>query len=390
MILLDRRAAMKLALGAAAGFAIRPTPALAETGVDDKRILFGQAAALEGPASALGTGMRTGILAAFEEANRAGGVSGRKLDLVSVDDGYEPGKAIAATNRLIEDEKVFALIGAVGTPTSNATHPIAEAAGVPFIGPFTGAESLRHPHKPNIVNVRASYFQETEMMVERMTRDLGAKRIAILYQDDAFGRAGLAGTRKAMDKREMALVAEGTFQRNTTAVKMALIEIRRQEPDAVILIGPYRPCAEFIRVARSIDFNPRFINISFVGSNALAKELGADGEGVYITQVVPFPGDASLPLVGRYHAALKAHEPDEQPGFVSLEGYIVGLLTVMALEKVSGEPTRQAFLDAVKSGSFDLGGLTLSYGASDNQGSDDVFLTVINKSGGFDAVTAIG
>ncbi|QDZ03150.1 ABC transporter substrate-binding protein [Nitratireductor mangrovi] len=381
---------MKLALGAAAGFAIRPMPALAETGVDDKRILFGQAAALEGPASALGTGMRTGILAAFEEANRAGGVSGRKLDLVSVDDGYEPGKAIAATNRLIEDEKVFALIGAVGTPTSNATHPIAEAAGVPFIGPFTGAESLRNPHKPNIVNVRASYFQETEMMVERMTRDLGAKRIAILYQDDAFGRAGLAGTRKAMDKREMALVAEGTFQRNTTAVKMALIEIRRQEPDAVILIGPYRPCAEFIRVARSIDFNPRFINISFVGSNALAKELGADGEGVYITQVVPFPGDASLPLVGRYHAALKAHEPGEQPGFVSLEGYIVGLLTVMALEKVSGEPTRQAFLDAVKSGSFDLGGLTLSYGASDNQGSDDVFLTVINKSGGFDAVTAIG
>lgn len=387
----DRRGVFRLAAAGMAGLVLAPAAARAQAGVSAERILFGQAAPLEGPAAALGVGMRQGILAAFGEANAKGGIGGRKLDLMTLDDGYEPARAIEATNRLIDEENVFALIGPVGTPTSNATQPIAAAAGVPFIGPFTGVESLRNPHKPNVVNVRASYFQETEVMVERLTRDLGAKRLAIFYQDDAFGRAGLAGTRIAMEKRKMALVAEGTFERNTTAVKMALIEIRRQKPDAVIMIGPYKPCAEFIKLARRIGFDSTFINISFVGSNALAEELGPAGDGVYITQVVPFPEDASIPLVAAYHAALKALDAKETPGFVSLEGYIAGRLTVAALERMSGEPTRENFLAAVtRGGAFDLGGMTLSYGETNNQGANDVFLTVIGPDGTFRAVTAIG
>lgn len=387
----DRRGVLGLAAAGIAGLALSPTAARAQAGVSAERILFGQAAPLEGPAAALGLGMRHGILAAFGEANAGGGIGGRQLELMTIDDGYEPSRAIAAANRLIDEENVFALIGPVGTPTSNATQPIAAAAGVPFIGPFTGVESLRNPHKPNVVNVRASYFQETEVMVERLTRDLGAKRIAIFYQDDAFGRAGLAGTRIAMDKRQMSLVAEGTFERNTTAVRMALIEIRRARPDAVIMVGPYKPCAEFIKLARSIDFRSRFINISFVGSNALAEELGPDGDGVYVTQVVPFPEDVSIPLVASYQVALRAHDPAEPPGFVSLEGYIAGRLTVAALERISGEPTREKFLGAVTgSGAFDLGGMSLSYSATSNQGSNDVFLTVIRPDGTFRAVTAIG
>lgn len=387
----DRRGVFRLAAAGMAGLAFAPSAARAQAGVSAERILFGQAAPLEGPAAALGVGMRQGILAAFGEVNAKGGVGGRKLELMTIDDGYEPSRAIVATNRLIDEENVFALIGPVGTPTSNATQPIAAAAGVPFIGPFTGVESLRNPHKPNVINVRASYFQETEVMVERLTRDLGAKRIAIFYQDDAFGRAGLAGTRIAMDKRNMTLVAEGTFERNTTAVKMALLEIRRQQPDAVIMVGPYKPCAEFIKLARIIDFRSRFINISFVGSNALAEELGPDGDGVYVTQVVPFPEDTSIPLVAAYQAALKASDPSEPPGFVSLEGYIAGRLTVAALERISGEPTRKDFLDAVTGGGgFDLGGMTLSYAKDNNQGSNDVFLTVIRPDGTFRAVTAIG
>ncbi len=377
-------------VAAVAGLAIGAATAFAEPGVTADKIVFGQAAALKGPAAALGTGMRDGILAAFDEANKAGGVNGRKLELISKDDGYEPNKSIEATKGLIEQDKVFALIGPVGTPTSSATQPIATEANVPFIGPFTGAEFLRNPFKPNVVNVRASYFQETEEMVERLTKDRGVKNIAILYQDDGFGRAGLAGVQKALDKRGMKLVAEGKYERNTVAVKGALLDIRKGNPEAVIMVGAYKPCAEFIKLARKVKLNATFVNISFVGSNALAKELGADGKDVVITQVVPFPEDSTIPLVAKYQAALKAANPSAEPGFVSLEGYMVGRLVVDALGKVSGEPTRQALLDAVMSNSFDLGGVTLAYGKDDNQGMDQVFLTVIQEGGKFKPVHTLG
>jgi ABC-type branched-subunit amino acid transport system substrate-binding protein len=361
--------------------------ASAEDGVSADKVVFGQAAALEGPASALGQGMKIGLEAAFAEANKAGGVKGRKLELKSVDDGYEPTKAIEAVKKLLEEDKVFALAGAVGTPTSAATQPIATAAGVPFIGAFTGAEFLREPYKPLVMNVRASYFQETEAMVEHLTKDLGATRIAIMYQDDAFGQAGLAGVKRALEKRQMQLAGEGTFERNTVAVKSALLAIKKAEPQAVIMISPYKPAAEFIKLARQIKLDATFVNISFVGSDALAKELGAAGAGVVVTQVVPFPKDASIPVVGRYQAALKASAPDAQPGFVSLEGYLVGRAIIAALEKVNGDLTRQAMVEAVqKAGGFDLGGFKLAYGPSSNRGSDHVFLTVIQADSSFKAV----
>jgi len=360
--------------------------ASAEDGVSADKIVFGQATALEGPASALGQGMKIGLEAAFAEINKAGGVKGRKLELKSIDDGYEPTKSIEAVKKLLED-KVFAIAGAVGTPTAAAAQPIATAAGAPFIGAFTGAEFLREPYKPLVMNIRASYFQETEAMVEHLTRDLGASRIAIMYQDDAFGQAGLAGVKKALDKRQMQLAGEGTFERNTVAVKAALLAVRKVEPQAVIMISPYKPAAEFIKLAKQIKFDPTFVNISFVGSDALAKELGPAGAGVVVTQVVPFPKDTAIPVVGRYQASLKANAPDAQPGFVSLEGYLVGRAIIAALEKVGGDPTRQALIDAVqKTGTFDLGGFKLAYSPSSNRGSDQVFLSVIQADGSFKAV----
>jgi branched-chain amino acid transport system substrate-binding protein len=374
-------------LAASAVLLATSIPASAENGVSADKIVFGQAAALDGAASALGQGMKIGLEAAFAEINKAGGVKGRKLELKSVDDGYEPTKSIEAVKKLLEEDKVFALIGAVGTPTSAATQPIATAAGAPFIGAFTGAEFLREPHKPLVMNVRASYFQETEAMVERVTKDLGATKIAIMYQDDAFGQAGLAGVKKALEKRQMQLAGEGTFERNTVAVKAALLSIKKAEPHAVIMISPYKPAAEFIKLARQIKLDATFVNISFVGSDALAKELGAAGAGVVITQVVPFPKDAAIPVVGRYQASLKASAPDAQPGFVSLEGYLVGRAIAAAIEKVDGELTRQAMIDAVqKAGSFDLGGFKLSYSPTSNRGSNEVFLTVIQADGSFKAV----
>jgi branched-chain amino acid transport system substrate-binding protein len=374
-----------LATSAASGLLALERASAAE-GVSTDKIVFGQAAVFEGPASALGLGMRDGIKAAFAEANAKGGIKGRKLELVTEDDGYEPNKSIEATRKLLAQD-IFALIGPVGTPTSMAAHPLAAEAKVPFIGAFTGAEGLRSPYQPHVVNVRASYFQETEVMVERLTKDLGHAKIAILYQDDAFGRAGLAGTQRALEKRQMKLVAEGTFERNTTAVRGALLEIRKAAPQAVIMIGPYKPCAEFIKLARQLKFAPTFVNISFVGSEPLAKELGDAGEGVVVTQVVPFPGDMSVPVVADYHKAIQA--AGGEPGFISLEGYLVGRTVIAALGKIDGAPTRTALLQQLTRGEFDLGGFRLAFGPNDNQGSDDVFLTVIGKDGKFQPVNKI-
>ncbi len=365
--------------------------AIAEDGVSANEIVFGQSAALEGPAAALGSGMREGILAAFEEANRAGGVNGRTLTLKSLDDGYEPDRAIENTRSLIEGDRVFALIGPVGTPTSKATQPIATDAAVPFIGPFTGAGFLRDPALSNVVNVRNTYDAETEAWIKHLTEDLKHERIAILYQDDGFGRVGLAGVNKALEKRGMQLVAEGTYQRNTTAVKSALLDIRKADPQAVVIVGAYKPAAEFIKLARKVKMDATFVNISFVGSKALADELGPDGAGVVVTQVVPFPWDSSIPLVAEYQAALKASNPDAEPGFVSLEGYITGRIAIEALRKIDGDVTRQAMLDAIyNTGSFDLGGVTLSYGPGDNQGMDEVFLSIIQPDGSFKSVERLG
>lgn len=379
----------KVLLGACSvAVAAYPSRTRAEFGVTGDKIVLGQAAVLDGPASALGLGMRDGLTAAFSEANAKGGVKGRKLELISRDDGYEPNKSIDATKALI-DAGVFALVGPVGTPTSMAAQPLAKEAGIPFIGPFTGVEALRNPYQAHIVNIRASYFQETEVMVERLTADRGFSRIAIFYQDDAFGRAGLEGTRRALQKRDMKLIAEGTFERNTVAVKGALLEIRKAEPQAVIMIGPYKPCAEFIKLCRTLKMDPVFMNISFVGSDALARELGSAGAGVLVTQVVPFPFDASLPLVAAYQKAMKEAMPDAQFGFVSLEGYIVGRTVVAALDRIDGEPTRKALLEQLTQGRYDLDGFTLSFGANKNQGSDAVYLTVIGPDGRFKPVTTL-
>jgi ABC-type branched-subunit amino acid transport system substrate-binding protein len=345
-------------------------------GVFPDSIVFGQSAAFSGPTLELGSNMRLGIRAAFEEANRDGGVHGRVLRLRSRDDGYEPEAASDNTHALI-DEGVFGLVGAVGTPTSTAAEPVASAAGVPYIGPFTGAEFLRESRN-FVVNLRASYFQETEEMVERLTTDLGFARFAVLYQDDNYGNAGLTGVRRALGRRNMVLVSEGEYVRNTTAVKRALLDIREGNPQAVIIIGAYQPAATFIKWARRIGVNPVFVNISFVGSNALLNELGTAGEDVVVTQVVPFPRDTSVPVVARYQAALRAVDPGADPGFVSLEGYLAGRLIAEALDRTGVDPTRERFLQTLgEAGPIDLGGFVVEYGELDNQGSDRVFLTRI-------------
>lgn len=372
---------------AATALCLLSAQAMAESGVSADKILLGQSAALAGPASALGQGMMVGLNAAFKEANDAGGVNGRQVEMISLDDGYEPERAIANTRSLIEEKQVFALIGGVGTPTSKAAQPITTAAGVPYVGPFTGAGFLRNPELKNVINVRGTYDQETESWIEHLTADLGYKKIAILYQDDSFGRAGLSGVQKAMEKRGLTLIAEGTYKRNTTAVKAALLKIKKSNPEAVVMVGPYKPMAAFIKLAKKVKLNARFVNISFVGSQALANELKEKGAGVVVTQTVPLPQDGSLKLVSDYHNALKAYDSSAKPGFVSLEGYMVGRVFLTALERAGKDVTRESFLAAVYNGGpIDLGGVTLTYGDGDNQGMDKVYLTVIQPDGQFSQV----
>lgn len=361
--------------------------ACAEDGVFADKIVLGQAAALSGPSAELGLGMKVGLEAAFAEVNRAGGIKGRRLELKSVDDGYEPTRSVAAVKKLIADDKVFSIIGTVGTPTAAAIQPITTNAGVPMIGAFSGVELLREPYKPLVMNVRATYYQETEAMVEHLTRDLGYTRIGIMYQDDAYGQAGLTGLQRALEKRNMTLAGEGTYERNTSAIKSALLAVRKARPEAVIMIASYKSAAEFIKLAREIKFNPTFVNVSFVGSDSLARELGPAGTGVVVTQVVPFPFDTRIPVVARYQKSLKDVAPSGQPGFVSLEGYLVGRTLIAGLEAIDGEPTRKGLIEAVQKASpLDLGGLKLSFSTASNRGSDQVFLTVIQPDGRFKAV----
>ncbi|GAA3846923.1 ABC transporter substrate-binding protein [[Pseudomonas] carboxydohydrogena] len=384
------RPSFRMASIALAGFMAALPTAHAEDGVSTDKIVLGQAAALTGPAAALGQGMKLGLEAAFAEANKGGGIKGRKLELKSIDDGYEPTRSIGVVKKLLEEDKVFAIIGTVGTPTAAAILPIATNAGVPMIGAFSGVEFLREPYKPLVMNVRASYYQETEAMVEHLTKDLGYTRIGIMYQDDGYGQAGLAGLQRALEKRGMKLAGEGTYERNTVAIKAALLAVRKAKPEAVVMISSYKPAAAFIKLAREIKFDPTFVNVSFVGSDALAKELGSNGAGVVVTQVVPFPLDNKIPVVERYQAALKSVAPDAKPGFVSLEGYLVGRTLIAGLEKIDGAPTRKGLIEAVQKASpIDVGGMKLSYSTTSNRGSDQVFLTVIQADGSLQAVNRL-
>ena len=376
----------------------RPTPSIGDSlaqarqtnGVFDDRILFGQSAAFSGPARELGTNMRLGIRAAFHEVNESGGVHGRVLELISFDDAYEPEAAVNNTLRLIEQEEVFALIGEVGTPTSRSAAPVAADAGIPFIAPFTGAEFLRNDDWQNIINLRASYYQETEEMVARLIDDLGITRIGVLFQDDSYGRAGYRGVLFALDRRDLKPASIGLYPRNTTAIKAALLDLNQGNPEAVIMIGAYEPVAELVSWARHTGIDPIFMTVSFVGSNALARELGPDGAGVYVTQVVPFPTDDSQRIVSSYTTALSAYDPEAVPGFVSFEGYLAGRLAIEGLRGCGQEVDRACFLEILNYTDYiDIDGFRLRYG-NDNQGSNAVFLTVIGDDGKYRPVEQLG
>lgn len=358
----------------------RDAPTGETPGIYTDRVVFGQSCALSGLNAASGAGMQLGIRAAFHEANESGGIHGRKIELITRDDGYEPVQTIENSNELIVQEQVFALIGAVGTPTSRVAVPICQKHNVPYIGPLTGASFLREVADV-VINLRASYAQETEEMVKFLTEEVGTNKIAIFYQDDSYGRAGYNGTLTAMEKRGLKLVSSGNYRRNTLDVRTAVLDIFEAKPDAVIMIGSYEPSAEFILWSKKVGMDAIFVNISFVNINALAEALGSHGEGVLVTQVVPFPMNRSVDITMKYQAALQAFDAEVSPEFFSYEGYLVGRLALLGLERAGADVTRESFLDVIRSlENVDMDGFLLDFG-DDNQGSDKVFITVLAADG---------
>ncbi len=366
----------KFLMASAFCLGVSALPVQAEDGVSANEIVLGMANALSGPASGLGTGMRDGSQAYFNQLNAAGGINGRKIKLISVDDGYEPAKTAAATTRLIEQDKVFALFGYVGTPTSAAAVPLASKTGVPYVAPFTGAEALRNPVNKVVFNVRASYFDETEAQVEHLTKDLGIKKIGVFIQDDAYGAAGKGGVLKALAKRSMTLAGEGKYKRNTTEVDEGVAALKAAQPEAIVMVGTYKACAAFVKKAKAQGINARFLNVSFVGTSDFIKEAGADGEGVYITQVVPSPDDASVPIVKKYQADMKAAGKTEFD-YTSLEGYIGATVISEGLKKAGNNLTRESFIGAMNGLNTDIGGLKIGFSPTNHQALKTVYVTQV-------------
>jgi ABC-type branched-subunit amino acid transport system substrate-binding protein len=329
--------------------------------------------ALTGPAQQLGLDMQLGATLYFNKVNQMGGVNGRKIVLKTLDDGYESARAAENTRKLINEEKVFALFGYVGTPTSQASLPIFTEAKVPFVGPFTGAELLRDPVNPYIFNVRASYYDETEAIVQHLTA-MSVNKIAVFYQNDAYGQAGLAGVERALKKRNLQVVAKGTVERNTVEVTKAVDTMVKAKPQAIVMIGAYKGCAQFIKDMKKAGVSPSFWNVSFVGSKAIAKELDKEGRGVQISQVVPFPWDPAIPVVKEYRRAL------EEAGFGSLEGFIAAKVMAEGMRRAGKNLTRDSFIKAMESmGEYDAGGFKVSYSPENHNGSKFVDLTIISR-----------
>jgi len=369
-------------LTALVGFAAAAGSARAENGVTPDKIVLGQAAVFSGPAAQLGIQMRNGIKAYLDHVNARGGVHGRRIELATEDDFYEQARAAAASRKLIEEHKVFALLGYVGTPTGVAHLPVVNQARVPLVGMFTGAEVLRVPFSRYVFHVRASYYDETEKIVEHIV-SVGGKNIAVFYQDDAYGLAGLTGTEIAMKKRSMQISGKATVERNTVKVENAVKTINALKPDAVVMISAYTSIAEFVRQMKNAGSGATFYNVSFVGSKALADALGADGVGVAISQVVPFPWGAGVPVVKEYQQlARKAGFTDYN--FSALEGFLSAKVTVEGLRRAGKNLTRETYIAALeRMNDVDLGGFWVGYSPTNRAGSQFVDLTIIGRQGRF-------
>jgi branched-chain amino acid transport system substrate-binding protein len=344
----------------------------------DTPLVLGQSAPFTGPAAQLGVQFHQGAKLFLDQYNAQPGR--RNVVIKNLDDGYEPDRCAANTQKLIEED-VFALFGYVGTPTSLAALPLAVKDKVPFVAPLTGAMSLREPFQKNVFHVRASYNDETALMVRQLTH-LGLKKIAVFHQNDAYGKAGLDGVAAALAEQQLKPVALATVERNSADVAQAVKTIVAARPDAVVQVGAYKACAAFIREARKAGFGGTFFNLSFVGTQALSDELGKDAAGVMVTQVVPSPYNPANALAREFTEAVRKAGAGATANFSSMEGYLAARVLTEGLRKVSGKPTRDglvAGLEGLDRQSF--GGFEVSFSGKNHVASKFVELSMLTGDG---------
>ena len=321
-------------------------PSRAEVGILPRSILLGQSAAFSGPSGELGREFRKGAHAYIQQINAQGGIYGREIVVIYRDDQYEPAKTFANTKQLVEQERVFALFGYLGTPTFQAALPIIKANKVPVIATVSGAQALRDLKKSSVFNIRASYHDELSAIVQYL-KHYGKKGIALIYQNDSFGKDGKLGLEKALKREGLRPpVVSLPIPRNAPLHMIQKVTqlTANAKPDAVITISAYNNVANVVEGLRQKKSEAQNFTISFVGSQALAKQLGKNGHGVGISQVVPFPWDARMPLVKEYQNVITKNRSNTQYGFSSLEGFLAAKVLVEALKDSGPEPTRKNLL----------------------------------------------
>ncbi|QVV66557.1 ABC transporter substrate-binding protein [Synechococcus sp. LA31] len=343
-------------------------------------LLIGQSAPFSGPSAQLGREYREGAMAWFTELNRRGGIHGRQLKLLSLDDRYEPDLTLVNTQRLIGTEQVFLLFGYVGTPTVKAVLPMIEQANIPMVAPLTGARLMREPSQQLVFNLRASYQSEIDRMVDSLVR-MGRHRIAVLHQNDAFGDDGLRSTRAALARHGLKPVAIAGVERNSTKTDAAAHQIQQGKPNAVVVISAYPSSAAFSQSMNQLGSTAQLMNVSFVGTSGLQDSLtGGQANGIGISQVVPFPWDRRVPVVAEYQRLMRRQQATPKYGYTSLEGFLAARLLGEALQRAGAAPSRQAVVAAFESmKNVDLGGFQLNMGPGDHQASDFVDLTFLGS-----------
>ena len=353
----------------------------ADPGVGEGTITLGMSAPFSGPNGAYGKEMKEGAMAYFSQLNAAGGIHGRKVELVALDDGYETEKAVANTRKLINEQKIFALMAYYGsTPTTEAMKVFSEAR-VPLLGTISGAGSLRTPVNRYMFHLRASYADETEAIVNHLV-GLGITQIAVFYQNDGFGKSGLDGVVATLARHKLKPVAVGSVERNSLDVAAAVTQIAKGNPQAVIMATLYKPTAEFVRQMRKAGQAPQFSTLSPIGADLLVAEMGAkEAHGIGISQVMPYPWNDTTPVVKEYHKAVQAYAKHSNYSYYGIEGFLNAKLVGEALKKVGKDPTREKLVNALEGGNFDLGGYRVGYSPASHNGSRFVDLTVLGRDG---------
>lgn len=351
-------------------------------GVTKTTILIGQSGPLSGSNKEFGTDIRDGVLAYFTKVNGAGGVNGRKLELLTLDDANDAKRAGENGRTLIEEKGVLALFGYASATLSLPALPYVDKHKVPFVGPFTGADVMRQ-FRPNVFNIRASYADELEKIVDFYTTT-GIKKFSIIHYDDAIGKENLGAVEVALAKRDLKPVSIGALKRNQTDLGNAVSDVIKASPDVVIATTLYATTAAFIKQAKSAGSSAQFASTSFVGASALADALGPEGTGVVVSQVVPPYSAASIAIVKEYQAAIEKQLGKKDYSFTSLEAYVGAKMLVEAIRRAGKNPTRESLLKALNGiQNFDLGGFVVDFSPTNHNGSRFVELTAISRRGRF-------